>query len=124
MDTRQCLKILELENVTSITELKKAYRKMVQTWHPDRFHGDPRKAQVAEAKLKDINQAYKHCCAYFDPDQSKSLKTSSAPSNKKFSSHDPNHPSADYQPAQRSSGRTGFNLYYDRPRFKCYQPYL
>jgi hypothetical protein len=97
MDTRQCLKILELENVTSTDELKQAYLKMVKSWHSDRFHGDPRKAQLAEAKLKEIYQAYKHCCAYFDPDQNKSLKTSNSPSNKKFSSHDPGHPAGNFQ---------------------------
>jgi hypothetical protein len=85
MDTRQCLKILELENVASIDELKQAYLKMVKSWHPDRFHGNPRKEQLAEVKLKEIYQAYKHLCAYFDPDQSKNLKTSNSPSNKKIS---------------------------------------
>jgi hypothetical protein len=97
MDTRQCLKILELENVASIDELKQAYLKMVKSWHPDRFHGNPRKEQLAEVKLKEIYQAYKHLCAYFDPDQSKNLKTSNSPSNKKISLNDPEHPTGNYQ---------------------------
>jgi preprotein translocase subunit Sec63 len=97
MDTRQCLKILELENVTSIDELKQAYRKMAKSWHPDRFHGNPREEQLAEVKLKGINRAYNQLCAYFDPDQSKHLKTSSPSSNKQFSFHDPGHPTGNYQ---------------------------
>ncbi|GAA5811329.1 hypothetical protein MFLAVUS_004762 [Mucor flavus] len=37
--------------------IKKAYRKMAHTWHPDKYSGDLDKSQV-ESKMADINQAY------------------------------------------------------------------
>jgi curved DNA-binding protein CbpA len=87
MDTRECLEILELESVTSPEELKQAYRDLVQIWHPDRFHGNSRLEQLAQVKLKKLNQAYKQLLAYFDPDQSKQLRTSNSPSHQKSSFH-------------------------------------
>ena len=78
MDTRQCLEILELESINSPEELRKAYRRMVKIWHPDRFHGDAHTQQKAEGKLKEINQAYKHLLAYFDPEERKRLKSSNS----------------------------------------------
>src|SRR5918997_733095 len=40
-------------------ELKTAYRDMAKVWHPDRFAHDPRLQQMAQEKLKEINEAYK-----------------------------------------------------------------
>jgi len=45
-------------NVTR-EQLKKAYRDLVRIWHPDRFANDPRLQEKADAKLKEINDAYK-----------------------------------------------------------------
>jgi DnaJ-class molecular chaperone len=56
MDKRRYLEILELESVISPEALKRAYRDMVQIWHPDRFHGKSRLEKMASAKLKDINR--------------------------------------------------------------------
>lgn len=39
-------------------EIKAAYRLLVKVWHPDRFPGDPKLKEAAEAKLKEINTAY------------------------------------------------------------------
>lgn len=88
MDTRRCLEILEIESVTSPEELKQAYRDMVQIWHPDRFHGNARLEQIAGEKLREINYAYEHLLAYFDPDHSKRLRTSNTPSPEKSSNID------------------------------------
>jgi len=79
MDTRRCLEILELESVTSPEALKRAYRDMVQIWHPDRFHGNSRLEKLASSKLKDINRAYSQLLACFDPDHSQRLRTSDSP---------------------------------------------
>ena len=76
MDTQRCLDILGLKSVTSPKELKQAYRDLVQIWHPDRFNNNPRLEQIAEDKLREINIAYNHLLTYFDPNQSKLLKTS------------------------------------------------
>jgi len=76
MDIRQSLEILGLESVASPEELKRAYRDLVKIWHPDRFHSNPGLGKIAGEKLKEINFAYKHLHAYFDPSQSKRLRTS------------------------------------------------
>jgi len=44
-------------NVTP-EQLKQAYRDLVRIWHPDRFAHDRRLQLKAEAKLKEINEAY------------------------------------------------------------------
>jgi hypothetical protein len=97
MDTKQCLEILELESINSPEELRTAYRKMVKTWHPDRFHGDARSQQKAEVKLKEINQAYKHLLAYFDPDQRRRLKTSESGFDQNSSFHNQSNRSGSNQ---------------------------
>ena len=91
MDTRRCLEILELESVTSPDALKRAYRDMVQIWHPDRFHGNSRLEKLAVAKLKEINHAYHHLLAYFDPEQSQRLRTSNAPFHEQSSKKNEQH---------------------------------
>ena len=94
MDTRRCLELLELECVSSRRELKDAYRKMVKRWHPDRYHGDPRLMQQAELKLTEINLAYKHLLAYFDPNLRKSIKVACPQPDQKASFHESVNPSA------------------------------
>lgn len=46
--------ILGVSRKATDEEIKKAYRKLALTYHPDRNHGD----QEAEEKFKEINQAY------------------------------------------------------------------
>jgi hypothetical protein len=78
MNIQRCLEILELESVSSPEELKRAYRALVQIWHPDRFHGNTRLEKNAGEKLREITLAYKHLLTYFDPSQSKRLRTSTS----------------------------------------------
>src|ERR1700751_883607 len=47
-------------------QLKQAYRDLVKIWHPDRFAHDTRLQLKAEAKLKEINEAYKQLRALID----------------------------------------------------------
>ena len=42
----------------SAQELKTAHRDLSKVWHPDRFAHDPRLQQIAQEKLKEINEAY------------------------------------------------------------------
>jgi curved DNA-binding protein CbpA len=54
----QYYRILGLEPGASPKKVKQAYRDLLWVWHPDRFEGNPRLQDVAQEKLKDINNAY------------------------------------------------------------------
>ena len=50
-------KVLGIKPGASAEEAKKAYRDLVKKYHPDRFQ-DPAAKEMANEKLKEINQAY------------------------------------------------------------------
>ncbi|MGA9672502.1 MAG: J domain-containing protein [Terracidiphilus sp.] len=52
------LRILDLEQDATETEIRSSYLTLVKVWHPDRFQNDPKLKEAAEKKLKDINSAY------------------------------------------------------------------
>ena len=58
MDVRESYAVLELPFGASLEEVKKAYRKLVRVWHPDRFANDPELSKEAEQKLRRLNEAY------------------------------------------------------------------
>lgn len=49
--------VMGLDNGASVEEVKKAYKKLVVMWHPDRFN-KPLKKKEAEKKMMMINKAY------------------------------------------------------------------
>ena len=126
MDTQRCLEILGLKSVTSIKELKQAYRDLVQIWHPDRFNNNRRLEQIAEEKLRDINIAYNHLLTYFDPNQSKLKRTSVTDWQADPKDPDPkfdngSQPSNSFGPNYRSEGGqfgqyTGIKIYSTRKK--------
>ena len=59
LDINDCLEILGLKPGVSQAQVKQAYRKLVKTWHPDRF-ADKQQKQQAEEKIKKINAAYNY----------------------------------------------------------------
>ena len=59
---KQLYNVLELTDVSSKKEIKKAYIKMAKKWHPDRYYNDPRLLTRAEQKMKVINEAYYKLC--------------------------------------------------------------
>lgn len=54
MEYKDYYKILGVERTADEKELKRAFRKLAQQYHPDKNPGD----KVAEAKFKEINEAY------------------------------------------------------------------
>src|SRR5207247_2281784 len=49
---------LGLEPGASIRMLKRQFKMLVRTWHPDRFIGDPQGSAEANHRLRVINRAY------------------------------------------------------------------
>lgn len=52
--------ILEVPSTASGEDIQRAYRQLVQVWHPDRFQGHPELLQRAEKKTKQLNEAFRH----------------------------------------------------------------
>jgi hypothetical protein len=58
LDPWLCYEILGLRPGAPLAEVKKAYRRLIREWHPDRFSSDPRKREKAEEYTKALNVAY------------------------------------------------------------------
>lgn len=54
----RCCAILGITPPASPEEVRQAYRDLVQVWHPDRFTHNARLQKKAEARMREINQAY------------------------------------------------------------------
>ena len=54
MQFKDYYKILEVDKNATAEQIKKAYRRLAMTYHPDRNPGDA----SAEEKFKEINEAY------------------------------------------------------------------
>ncbi len=59
MDTREALKILNLKHGVSLEDAKSAYRELAKKFHPDLAGDDPGLQENAEARMKDINLAFR-----------------------------------------------------------------
>ncbi len=57
-DIQEYYQIFSLQYGASIAEIKKAYRRLVKEYHPDRFPHDLLLQKEAEEKIKGINIAY------------------------------------------------------------------
>lgn len=60
MSTADSYRILGLSIGASQPDVRSAYHKLVRQWHPDKFHHDPDKQQIAELKIREIISAYRH----------------------------------------------------------------
>lgn len=60
----ECYKILLIESECSWESLRKAYKKLIQKWHPDRFANETQKLS-AEDKIKELNTAYIQLSDYY-----------------------------------------------------------
>ena len=57
-EVRSAYAALGVEPGGSLQEVKRQFKVLVRTWHPDRFAGDPQGAVEANHRLRIINQAY------------------------------------------------------------------
>jgi curved DNA-binding protein CbpA len=60
----KCYKILLIEPECNRDNLRKAYKKLIQKWHPDRFTDEVQKLS-AEDKIKELNIAYFQLSDYY-----------------------------------------------------------
>lgn len=58
MDAVEAFAVLDLKPGASAAEIEAAYKAAVKAWHPDRFNHSPDMRDVAEAKLRRLNEAY------------------------------------------------------------------
>jgi hypothetical protein len=49
---------LDLEPGASLEEVKSSYRELAMFWHPDQFHGQPKRLPKAHQKMTRLNLAY------------------------------------------------------------------
>lgn len=58
-DKLWALSILGLSSdLVTLEKVREAYRDLVKVWHPDRFEAEPRLREKAEARLRDLNEAF------------------------------------------------------------------
>lgn len=62
--------VLGLKEGASVEEIKKAYRELVKKYHPDRYRDNPL-ADLAEEKLREINEAYDYLMKNINNNQHK-----------------------------------------------------
>lgn len=62
---QDCYKVLNVRPECTWAELRSAYRKLIQKWHPDRFEDGSKEKIAAENKIKSLNIAYKHIQNYY-----------------------------------------------------------
>lgn len=56
--------VLEVSSAANIDDIKQAYKRKIRQYHPDKVAGlGPEFTTIAEAKAKEINEAYKKACA-------------------------------------------------------------
>jgi DnaJ-class molecular chaperone len=58
--TDQCLRVLGLERDATPGDCHRAYKDLVEVWHPDRLAHNERLRLLATDRLKEINEAYAH----------------------------------------------------------------
>lgn len=63
-DYRKNYHLLGIEPGSDWKRVRRAYKKQVNLWHPDRFQHDPYRKKIAEEKTKEIIQCYQELAEY------------------------------------------------------------
>jgi hypothetical protein len=58
MELKDAYRLLEIEPGATETEARSAYKALARLWHPDRFSRDSSLRAIAEANMKDANEAF------------------------------------------------------------------
>jgi len=58
-------RILGLRSGATWSQVRHAYKSLVNTWHPDRFQQDARQQKLAEEKTKEITQSYQELAVHY-----------------------------------------------------------
>lgn len=58
-------RILGIPPDTTWKQLRRAYKSLVNMWHPDRFQQDVHQRKLAEEKTKEITQSYQELAEYY-----------------------------------------------------------
>lgn len=66
MNIIECFEILELKLDATMEQVKKAYKKLMMVFHPDKVQGDPQLKAIAERRAKEINMAREEVIAYIN----------------------------------------------------------
>lgn len=66
MNTRECYRILAADPGCTWEDLRTAYRRQVQKWHPDRYQQQPELAAEAAQRMLKVNAAFEQLAAYFE----------------------------------------------------------
>lgn len=58
-------RVLGIPPGTDWKQLRKTYKSLVNTWHPDRFQQNVRQRKLAEERTKEITRSYKELAEYY-----------------------------------------------------------
>jgi len=65
-DRKRWYRTLELEPGADLAEVRRAYRRLLKQYHPDRFATDPEKQQAATEVTRRLTEAYNGLTRYLD----------------------------------------------------------
>ena len=63
-EIQRCYRVLGLPPSESMDGIKRAFRRLVKEWHPDRFHHDAQQSRTGNEKLKELIPAYERLVAF------------------------------------------------------------
>lgn len=64
-EIRQALFDLELPHGATKEEIRESYRRLLRTYHPDRFHSDPLRSRTATEVTHRLSLAYRRLNDYY-----------------------------------------------------------